>query len=462
MVAFRLDEIAARLEGRIVQGDPRRVFDKFSIDSRLSEPGGLFFAVVARRNGHDFIPDAAQKGASGAVISQDVPPPDGDFALLRVGDTVAALQELGRAALAACPVKVVGITGSVGKTTTKEFAASLISGRYRVLKSEGNLNNHLGLALSLLRLQPDHEVAVLEMAMSAAGEVRALTRIAPPDIAVITNVNPVHLEFFPDLESIARAKKEILEGTKVGGTAVLNGDDPLVEKIGRDWKGRRITFGFSPRCDVQASAVQSLGEEGLIFELRLGPEKEKVHFAFLYEDYLYNLLAALGAGWALDVPFADMCERISRLQPLAGRGILLRLGRGVRVLDDSYNSNPKALESALRGLSGLPAKRRVAVLGDMLELGKGEAAFHRAAGKQATEFGWDVLVTVGLLGPHTAAGARRAGMPASRIFAFIDSTAAAEKIPGLIQEGDLVLVKGSRGARMERVVEKLKEAFKEN
>jgi len=462
MVAFRLDEIASRLRGRIVQGDPRRVFDKFHIDSRLSEPGGLFFAVLAKRNGHDFIPDAAQKGALGAVISQDVLAPDGDFALLQVTDTVAALQELGRAALASCPVKVVGITGSVGKTTTKEFAAGLISGRYRVLKSEGNLNNHLGLALSLLRLQPDHDVAVLEMAMSAAGEIRSLTRIAPPDVAVITNVNPVHLEFFADLEAIALAKKEILEGTKPGGTAVLNGDDPLVEKISRDWKGRRITFGFSPRCDVRASAVRSLGEEGLVFELRLGMQAEEVRFAFLYQDHLYNLLAALGAGWALDVPFVDMCASISRFRPLAGRGVLLRLGRGIRVLDDSYNSNPKALESALRGLAGLPAGRRVAVLGDMLELGKEEAAFHRAAGRQAAEFGWDILITVGPLGPHMAEGARDAGMPEARITVFVDSAAAAEKITGFIQEGDLVLIKGSRGTRMERFVDKLKEAFKEN
>jgi UDP-N-acetylmuramoyl-tripeptide--D-alanyl-D-alanine ligase len=462
MVAFRLDEIAAKLAGRIVQGDPNRAFDKFGIDSRLSEPGGLFFAIVARRNGHDFIPDAARKGAAGAVISQDVIPPKDDFALLRVGDTMAALQELGRAALASCPVKVVGITGSIGKTTTKEFAASLISGRYRVLKSEGNLNNRLGLALSVLRLQPVHQVAVLEMAMSAAGEIRALTRIAPPDIAVITNVNPVHQEFFPDLDSIALAKKEILEGLKKEGTAVLNGDDPLVEKISRGWKGRRISFGFSPGSDIQASGIQKLGENGLAFELRVGVNREKVRFGFLYEEYLYNLLAAVGAGRALDVPFADLCREIPRLRPLPGRGMLFRLNRGIRVIDDSYNSNPKALASALKGLSGLPAKRRIAVIGDMLELGKNEAAFHRAAGEQAAESGWDVLVTVGLLGSHTAAGARGAGIPASRIFSFSDSSSAAEKVPGLLQEGDLVLVKGSRGVRTEQVVEKLKEAFKEN
>jgi UDP-N-acetylmuramoyl-tripeptide--D-alanyl-D-alanine ligase len=462
MVELRLDEIAARIGGHILQGDPAHLFDKFNFDSRLSEPGELFFALVAKRNGHDFIPDAARKGAQGAVISQDVPLRVRDFALVQVADTMAALQTLAKAVLHDHPLKIVGITGSIGKTTTKEFAASLLSSRFSVHKSEGNFNNYLGLSLSLLRITPCQQISVLEMGTSAPGELRGLTRIAPPDVSVITNINPVHLEFFHTLEGIARAKKEILEGTKKGGTAVLNGDDVRVRKIARDWNGESVFFGLSPRCDVRASSIRKMGMEGLEFELRLAARKEKVRFPFLYEDYLYNLLAAVGVCRAFSVPFESIIGQISELRPFSNRGNLISLGRGIKLIDDSYNSNPKALEGVLVGLAGLPAKRKVAVLGDMLELGEKEAAFHRRAGKMVVESSWDVLITIGPLSLDLAEGALSAGMPRGRVFSFAASEEAAEKVPALVQEGDLVLVKGSRGIRTEKVVEKLKEEFREN
>jgi UDP-N-acetylmuramoyl-tripeptide--D-alanyl-D-alanine ligase len=462
MAEFRLVEIAASTRGRILEGDPSRRFDKFNIDSRMTQPGELFFAIVARRNGHDYVPDAVRRGARGAVISQDIPRPGKDVALVQVDNTVEALQALAKAALADRPVKVVGITGSIGKTTTKEFTASLLSLRYDVLKSEGNLNNHLGLALSLLKLLANHQVAVLEMAMNSTGEIRALTRIASPDIAVITNINPVHLEFFQSVEDIAMAKKEILEGTKSGGAAVLNGDDTLVGDIARDWRGRKITFGFSPGCDVQASAVEKMGTDGLSFAIRLGNRQERVFFPFLYEDYIYNLLAAVGVSHALSVPLDAVAGQIPRLKPFEKRGILIPLSRGIRLVDDSYNSNPKALAAALRSLAGLPARRKVAVLGDMLELGERAPEFHRQAGKKAAESGWDILVTVGPLARHMAEGARAVGMAGDRILSFSATEEAAAALASIIEDGDLVLVKGSRGVRTDRLVEKLKAEFKEN
>jgi len=462
MVELRLDEIAAKISGRILQGDPSHLFHKFNIDSRLSEQGELFFALVARRNGHDFIPDASANGAQGAVISQEVPRPARDFALVRVTDTVAALQTLAKAVLRDHPIKIIGIAGSIGKTTTKEFIACLLSRQFKVHKSEGNYNNYLGLSLSLLKISPDHEVAVLEMGTSAPGEILGLTQIAPPDVSVITNINPVHLEFFHTLEAIAKAKKEILEGTKKGGLAILNGDDPMVQNIARDWKGAKITFGLSSGCDVRASSVQKRGLKGLDFDLHLERQKEKVHFRFLYEDYLYNLLAAVGACHAFSVPFEDIVRRISHLKPFSRRGCLIPLGRKTKLIDDSYNSNPKALEGALKGLADLRAKRKVAVLGDMLELGEKETEFHIRAGEQVVEYGWDVLITIGPLSLHLAEGALSAGIDQNDIFSFSNSEEAAEKIPSLIHEGDLVLVKGSRGIKTERVVEKLKEEFKEN
>ncbi len=462
MVELRLDEIAARLDGRILRGNPAHLFYKFNIDSRLSRPGELFFALIARRNGHDFLPDAFARGARGAVVSQEVRPPDGDFALVRVADTTAALQRLAGSVLSDHPVKVVGITGSIGKTTTKEFAAALLSAKFRVHKSEGNYNNMLGLSLSLLKLLPAHEVAVLEMGTSAPGEILGLTRIAPPDVSVITNVNPVHLEFFHSLDGIAQAKKEILEGTKRDGLAVLNGDDPIVERIGRAWEGRRMTFGLSPGCDVRASGLRSLGLVGMEFDLHLGDRKEKVRFPFLYEDYLYNLLAAVSVGHAFSLPFESMAGQIPRLRPVAQRGGLIRLSRDIKLVDDSYNSNPAALRDALKGLAGLPAQRKVAVLGDMLELGDKAEEFHFRAGEQVVESGWDTLITIGLLGVSLAKGALAAGMPWNQVRSFASSEEAAEKISDLVRDGDLVLVKGSHGVKTELVVAKLKKEFQES
>ena len=462
MAELRLDEIARRMGGRIIQGDPSARFSAFNIDSRLSRPGELFFAVVAKRNGHDFVPDAFAKGARGAVVSQDIAPIGPVLALVRVPDTVAALQTLARSVLDEHAPKVIGITGSIGKTTTKEFTADLLASRFRVLKSEGNFNNHLGLALSLLKLEPGHQAAVLEMGTSAPGELRALTRIAPPDIAVITNINPVHLEFFHSLEAVASAKKEILDGAKADATAVFNGDDPLVQKIGRDWSGRRFTFGFSRVCDVRASAVRELGTDGMTFELQLEGKVKRVRFPFFYKEYLSNLLAAVGASHAFSLPFETIVDGIPRLTPFSGRGQLIRLGRNIRLIDDSYNSNPKALEAALKGLASLPASRRVAVLADMLELGPTEADFHRQAGRQVAENGWNLLLAVGPLARYIAEGAAAAGLPKDRILVFSASDEAAARISALVEDGDLILVKGSHGMKTERVVERLKDDFKEN
>ncbi len=462
MVELRLDEIAVRMGGRIVQGNPSTLFQTFNIDSRLSQPGELFFAVVAKRDGHEFVPDAARKGARGAVISQDIERIDQGFSLVRVSDTVAALQALARSVLKAHHPRVIGITGSIGKTTTKEFTASLISQRFQTLKSEGNFNNRLGLALSLLKFQPGQEVAVLEMGTSGPGEILTLTQIAPPDVAVITNINPVHLEFFHTLKAIAGAKREILDGAKPDATAVLNGDDGLVREIGQTWKSRRITFGFSGGCDVQAAEVRKLGTAGMAFKLRLENKTAEVHFPFLYEDYVSNLLAAVGASWALSLPFDVITEGIPSLSTFPGRGRLIHLGSGLQLIDDSYNSSPKALDAALKGLASLPAKRKVAVLGDMLELGPEETVFHRQAGKHVAGYGWDLLLAIGPLARHMADGARAAGMSAAQVRTFMTSEEAAARISSLVEEGDLILVKGSRGIRTEGLVQRLINDFKES
>ncbi|MGB8952903.1 MAG: UDP-N-acetylmuramoyl-tripeptide--D-alanyl-D-alanine ligase [Candidatus Aminicenantales bacterium] len=461
MAELRLDQVARKIRGEILQGAPSLLFHKFNIDSRLTEPGELFFALIARRNGHDFIRQAADKGARGAVISQTVSLPDRNFALIRVNDTLEALQALAGKVLSEHSIKVVGITGSIGKTTVKEFTAALLARDTAVLKSEGNFNNHLGLALSLLRLEKFHQVAVLEMGTSAPGEIRALTRIAPPDVPVLTNIHPVHLEFFNTLENIALAKKEILEGTKPGGTAVLNGDDPLVQKVSRNWNGKKIYFGFSPRMDIQARNIKAMGYDGITFDLKYGKKKERLLVPVLYESYLYNLLAALGVAYALAFPMDRVVGQVHSLKHLSGRGIVHHMENSIAVIDDTYNSNPVALESALKGLAALPAKRKVAVLGDMLELGENEKSFHTQAGKQVVDWGWNLLVTVGPLSRHMAEGARAAGMSPTQIYSFPDSDEASAHIMDLVREGDLLLVKGSRGIKTEKIIQTLMEKLKE-
>lgn len=460
MARLTLGEIARIAGGTILQGSPGLTFGCFGIDSRLAAAGGLFFAVIGKRDGHDFVGAAAAGGATGAVVARPVPLPVQDFGLVQVEDTVAALQALARDVLARRPVKVVGITGSVGKTTTKEFTAALLAGRFRLLKSEGNFNNHLGLALSLLRLRPDDEAAVLEMGMSAAGELRTLTRIAPPDVAVITNVSPVHLQFFKGLDDIALAKKEILDGAKPGAAAVLNGDDPLVMKIASRFPGRKVTFGRTPGCDIRAEDVRSRGYSGFEFLLRYGRESAPIAFPFVNDAAVSNLLAASAVCLAFGLQLEEIRPAILALQPFSGRGTLVETG-GVKVYDDSYNSNPRALEAALKSLAVLPAARKVAVLADMLELGEGEKEFHRLAGEVAARAGWDVIVAVGPLAALIAEGAAGTGMSAAAIHRFADAEAAAAAIPDIVRDGDLVLVKGSRGMRTETIVDKLKARGKE-
>lgn len=457
MVELNLNAIAENTGGKILQGSPSTLFRTFNIDSRISRPGELFIALKAKRDGHDFVSDAARRGAAGAVISRPVTPPDPRIALIQVPDTLLALQHLAKKALDTRPVRVVGITGSVGKTTTKEFAAALLEKRYAVLKSEGNYNNHIGLPLSILKLQPKDEVTVLEMGMSAAGEIARLTQIAPPDVAVITNIHPVHLEFFNTVDEIALAKKEILDGTKPGGTAVINGDDPTVRMIAKDWKGSKVLFGLSDKCDIRAETIQRNGTHGISFDIIYGSDRKKTAIPFIYKSFLYNFLAAASVAYVLSVPFADVLMQTNSLMPFPMRGEIHFLAHEIVLIDDSYNSNPAALESALKDLSEIDAKRKVAVLGDMLELGKTQKSYHHEAGRHVALIGWDILVTVGPLSRHMADGAREAGMKDAQITSFENAEEAAGHVDSLVETGDLVLVKGSRGIRMEKIVERLKK-----
>ena len=457
MARITLQEAANKMGGRILNGTPSSVCEGYGIDTRLIQPDQLFFAVVAERDGHNYIKQAAEKGALGAVVSNKTQPPRENFALIEVNNTLLALQGLSQNVRADSEAKVIGITGSIGKTTVKSFAAHLLSHRYSILESSGNFNNHLGLPLTLLRLEPEHEVVILEMAMNSPGEIGLLTRISNPDVAVITNINPVHLEFFKGINDIALAKKEILDNMDPRRTAVLNGDDPHIRKIASDWKGDKIWFGLSEKCDIRAGNIKKESEDGMTCRLKYGGTEGDVHLPFLYHSYLYNFLAASAIALTQGIPVEDIIKCSGDLVPLPDRGRLYRLKNGIRLIDDSYNSNPTALESALGALSEIRAERHVAVLGDMLELGQKEREFHREAGRQAHVTGWDLLVTVGPMGQDIKEGAMEAGMDRSQIYSFQTSEEAARLTPTILQSGDLVLVKGSRGIHTEKIVVSIKK-----
>ena len=448
---LELSEVVAATRARLRGGAAEHLrFPRVSIDSRTITPGDLFFAIKGPRfDGHDFLADAAAKGARAAVVHREAPAPPG-LPLLQVADTTAALAALGQHRRLSAAIPVVAVTGSAGKTTTKEMTAALLARRGPVLKTEGNLNNQYGLPLTLLRLQPEHRHAVLELGMSAAGELRELSGLARPDVAIITMVAPVHLEFFDSVDAIADAKAEILEGLGPSGLAVLNGDDPRVRRVGEAFRARGGKVAWFGKDRGYAAAAENWRGtvHGMRFDLRLGGQTVEVALPLPGPHYMSNFLAAALAAHHLGLSPEEIAAAAVELKPASHRGQVLRLGQNVTVLDDCYNSNPAAVEAAVTAL-GMSAKgRRVAVLGDMLELGPTGPELHRETGRKVAGQ-LDAMVGVGGLGKHFLEGAREAGLADGALTAFPDAPSASAGIAALVRPGDAVLVKGSRGVRME-------------
>ena len=439
-------------------GTPTQTLTGVSIDSRTLSPGQLFFAIQGPRfDGHEYLHDAMARGAAAAVVHRDVASPEG-LPLVRVTDTTRALGDLARQVRRAASLPVVVITGSAGKTTTKEMTASLLGVRGSVLKTEGNLNNHYGLPLTLLRLEAEHAFAVLELGMSAPGELRVLSGIAEPDVAVITNVGPAHLEFFASVDAIAAAKAEVLEGLRPGGLAVLNGDDARLRRVGERVRQRVVWFGRDRRHDVAAENWQGT-PFGMRFDLRLEGRKVDVALPLAGPHFVMDFLAAAAVAHALGVSLEAIATAATTLRAVRHRGDVRRLEQGVTLIDDCYNSSPDALDAALVALSLAGPRRRVAVLGDMLELGPRGPELHRAAGEHAARSA-DLLVAVGPLAQGFLEGARRGGLPESALVSFEDA-AAAQAAVTLLAPRDAVLVKGSRGVHLESVVEAIVARFGE-
>ena len=454
MVRRRVAEAIEAMHGTLASGDPAAVWSGAVLDSRKVSGGELFFALRGEKSdGHLHVAQAFERGAAAAVVHGEAKAP-ADATLIRVADSYAALHALTRAIRAEVPRRLVGITGSVGKTTTKELLALMLAQRFRVAKSPGNLNNLYGFPVALLGVPEDTEWMVAEMGMSTPGELGAISELARPDVAVFTAVRAVHLEFFGTLEAIAEAKAELLRGLVPGGLIVANADDAQVVRIAKRHAaahGNRIVwFGLGADALVRAEDVVPTDDgSGTRFTLVAPDVRQPVVLPLLGRHNVENFLAAAACALELGVPASAIARSTGAAAPAAGRGVIHRLANGAVVVDDSYNSNPAAVERALAAAAVIPGRRHWAVLGDMLELGEGGPEMHRACGEIARSLGFAPVVGVGALSRSTVAGAAEAGdwQP--------DAAHAAPHAAGLLRSGDVVLVKGSRGVGLEVVVQAL-------
>jgi UDP-N-acetylmuramoyl-tripeptide--D-alanyl-D-alanine ligase len=434
-----------------------QVAQAYSIDSRTISHGQLFFAVKGERlDGHDYVTAALEKGAVAAVVRKDQLHRYASRAhLLAVEDTLVALQTLATAVRKLWGKPLVGVTGSAGKTTTKEAIAHVLATRFRVLKSEGNFNNHFGLPLMLLKLEPEHDVAVIEMGMSHAGEIRALGKIAQPEIGVVTNVAPVHLQFFDSIAGIARAKYELIESLPANGTAVLNADDEYVSQFGRDFRGKVVLYGTQPAASVRAENIQAKGTDGSEFDVVIGNSRAHARLPLVGSHNVHNALAAVAVGMERGLKLAEAADALATIAPPDKRGQVVQLGN-ITVINDCYNSNPKALDAMVDALVAMPARRRIVVAGEMLELGAAGEELHRQAGRHMAEKRVDALVGVRGLAQAIVESASDAGVRAEFM---ATPEAAGEWLAQETQDGDVVLLKASRGVKLEKALETWKAAL---
>ncbi len=438
------------MEGRLISGDPATVWRGAALDSRRLAGGELFFALPGERvDGHRFVTDALAAGAAAAVVTRPVAAPAG-ATLIQVDDSLAALHRLTRAVRARLPRRLVGITGSIGKTTTKELLAAMLAGRYRVAATPGNLNNLYGFPLALLGIPEETEWMVAEMGMSTPGELGGVSRLGRPDVAVFTNVRPAHLMNFSSIEAIAAAKAELLEGLVEGGLVVANGDDPRVVDIAESHDGPVVWFAVETEADYRAIAprVEPDGAS-TSFRLRVGDEEVAVRLALHGLYNVENFLAAAACAHRLGVDLDRIVAVAATARPAAMRGVLHLLPGGARLIDDSYNSSPAALSRALESGRRIAADRHWAVLGQMLELGDQAPEMHFQAGREAAQVGFSPIVGVGDLAREIVRGARQEGAEA---FWFADAAAAVDAVAEQLRDGDLLLVKGSRGVALDTLV----------
>lgn len=454
---LELAQVVQWTAGKLCGGDDAGMATGYSIDSRTLQAGDLFFAVRGERfDGHDFVTAAFERGACAAVAAEskilELSAVAKRRPLIVVDDPLLALQRLAAAVRRYWGKRVVGITGSAGKTTTKDAVATVLSARYNVLKSQGNLNNHFGLPLQLLKLEPAHEMAVLEMGMSNAGEIAALAKIASPEWGVVTNVGNAHAENFVDgIAGIARAKYELVASLPAHGVAFLNCDDAYVGQFGRDFQGKAVYFGRGACAEPRAEMVEELGAHGLRVHVRAGTSDALLRLKLLGKHNVANALAAIAVGLEAGIPL-DVCARsLETLEPGDKRGQVFQW-RGATIVNDCYNSNPAALRAMIQTLVSIPGERHILIAGEMLELGPASAALHRGCGEAAGSAGVNIVLGVRGDAAQIVEGARESG--AEALFVETPETAG-EWLAQHLRAADVVLLKASRGVRLERALDML-------
>lgn len=457
MISLTLGELCRVLQGELLQGDPNIKVQGVSTDSRQVKKGEVFFALKGERfDGHDFVREALDKGAVAAIVARRL---EGisQGGVIIVPDPLKALQDLAlyhrRTAFKG---ELIGITGSSGKTTTKNLVARVLEAKFKVWKTPGNFNNEIGLPLTLLNLTPEHQVVVVEMGMRGRGEIASLCRVAQPTGGVITNIGTAHLGRLGSVENIALAKRELLESLPKGGLAVLNGDDPWCRRLAEGLPVRSVFYGLEDSASFQARDIKTKGLEGMEFVVKFPEGEAKVHLPVLGKHNVLNSLAALTLGYFLGVEIDRMVEKLLEWPAESMRQEILPGPQGSLIYNDAYNANPESTLAALEVLKEIPG-RKIAVLGDMLELGEKGPELHQKVGRRAAEVGISMLVTVGELAREIAAGAVDSGMSSDKVFSFLHPREAGQFLARYLKPGDVVLLKGSRAVRLEQVLEELQE-----
>lgn len=456
---LRADDIVSATAGRLIHGAPESIFQGLTTDSRALQPGNLFIPLVGEKfDGHDFIGDAVRAGASGVLVQRDREGKLGraaeTVAVIVVEDTLRALGDIARFWRKLFPIPVIAVTGSSGKTTTKEMIGHILGLGRKVHKNQGNFNNLVGLPLTLFGMNGSHEAAVLEMGTNRRGEIGRLTEIAAPDVGVITNIGPAHLKGFGSLDAVREEKGDLFRVMGNNGIAVINGDDENVGLLAKRWDGERITFGFDGRAFVRAEGITPEGPQGISFLLRVGELKGNVSLATVGEHNVRNALAAAAASWAVGTDFETLRRGLQAFRPVPGRMAVRRLKNGAFLIDDSYNANPASVKEALKTLRDQQGKHRsIAVLGDMLELGEAAADLHEEIGRAVADSGVDTLFVKGAYARAVASGAASRGLKEERIVLNGATEEISAWLKARLGPQDWVLVKGSRGMKMDEVVE---------
>jgi UDP-N-acetylmuramoyl-tripeptide--D-alanyl-D-alanine ligase len=453
---FTLEQLLAATGGRVIQGTPRpdERFVGGAFDSRIVQGGEVFFALRDQRDGHAFVADAFARGARAAVVERAVPAPD-DALLVEVSQPLHALRRLAEALRDAHPIPAVGITGNVGKTTTKDATAAALGARYRVLRTAASFNNEIGVPLTFLRLEPTHEVAVIELGFYVPGEIADLCRLVRPRVGIITEIPavPVHFARTPDLAAIAAGKAELIESLPDDGIALLNADSPRVRPLASRTRARVVLFGESEEAELRATDVHAEGLSGLRFTALYEGERAPVALPIPGRQLVPAALAALGAARALGVPLEEAAVALGTLEQPAHR-MEVRRGAGVTVIDDSYNASPAAVHAALAVLRGVKG-RRIALIGDMLELGSLSADAHDAVGRDAAR-STDALIGIGELARTVVEAARAAGL--AEAYWASEPGEALVVLRRMQQPGDTILVKGSHSLALDRLADALVRA----